>query len=75
MTTLECCANPAQTNLHEVKHVIGDSGSFVAEPCWNRICSRCHTHWYGHPDNLKKYSRAEWDELMSHAFDDCKVNP
>lgn len=70
MNILECCDKPAQTNLHEAKHVIGASGRYELELCWNRICTHCHTHWYGHPDSLKKYTRQEWDTLMNTAFDE-----
>ena len=65
---LTCCDKPAQTNLHETKHVISVSGRYELESCWNRICTRCHTHWYGAPDNLKKYSSKEWDVIMNTAF-------
>jgi hypothetical protein len=69
MNDLACCDNPAQTNLHEAKPVLVN-GRYELEPCWNRICTRCHTHWYGHPDNLKKYTNKEWDLLMNSAFDE-----
>lgn len=69
MKNLECCANPAQTNLHETKPEIVN-GHYVAVPCWNRICTRCHTHWYGHPDSLTKYTKQEWDALMNTALED-----
>ena len=69
MKDLTCCDSPSQHNLHEVRHVIED-GRYVPVPCWNRICSRCQTHWYGHPDRLVKYTKQEWDALMNTAFDD-----
>lgn len=69
MNDLTCCDRPAQSNMHEVKHEIVD-GRYVATPCWNRICSNCYTHWYGHPDSLKKYSRKEWDLMMDKAFEE-----
>ena len=74
MNDLTCCANPAQTNLHEVKHVISKEGRYVAEPCWNRICTRCYTHWYGHPESLKKYIRQQWDEMINKTFEKDAVN-
>lgn len=70
MTTLDCCDKPAQTNMHEFKHVLNSNGRYQAEPCWNRICSNCYTHWYGHPENLKKYTRKQWDEMIEKAINE-----
>ena len=69
MNDLTCCDKPAQTNLHEVKYEIVD-GRYVAVPCWNRVCTRCFTHWHGSPDNLKKYSSKEWGVMMNTAFEE-----
>jgi hypothetical protein len=70
MNILDCCAKPAQHNLHEKKHELNEQGRYVAALCWNRLCSSCYTHWYGHPDNLKRYTRQEWDALINTAFDE-----
>jgi hypothetical protein len=66
-TLMECCKNPAQYNMHEFRYEIVD-GKYAAIPCWNRICTNCFTHWYGHPDNLKRYTKQEWDKMIEDNF-------
>jgi len=67
ITSMECCKNPAQYNMHEFRYEIVD-GRYAAIPCWNRICTNCFTHWYGHPDNLKRYTGKEWDKMIEDNF-------
>ena len=67
---MTCCKNPAQYNMHEFKYSPNENGYHYPEPCWNRVCTNCYTHWYGHPDKLKKYTRKEWDAMIEGSFND-----
>lgn len=69
MKILDCCSRPAQANLYEVKYEIVD-GRYAGIPCWNRICTNCYAHWYGHPDRLTKFTKQEWDLLINSTFDE-----
>ena len=31
----------------------------------NRHCRRCQMHWYGPPNNVKTFTKAEWDKWAS----------
>lgn len=57
----DCCKRPSIAVLHEKKPVISQEGRYVFEPCLNKICTNCHTHWYGHPDSVKQFTSKEWD--------------
>ena len=68
-----CCNRPSITTMHEFKTVINADGRYEKESCINRLCTNCYTHWYGHPDSLKTYTKSEWDEMVNHCFDDCRI--
>jgi hypothetical protein len=60
----QCCERPAVSSLdHTVSHV-----DRTVEERVNRICLMCGAHWYGPPEAVKQYTRAEWDELMESAL-------
>ena len=60
----QCCERPAVSSLdHTVFHA-----DRTTEERVNRICLVCRTHWYGPPEAVKQYTRAEWDELMESAL-------
>ena len=65
---LLCCIKPSQTNMHEIQYNFVEN-SYKPTICWNRICLTCYTHWYGSPNNLKKYTKKEWDNYINASFD------
>jgi hypothetical protein len=40
----------------------------------NRLCSKCYQHWYGPEGDVKESTRAEWDEIMAHIFDEDRAS-
>jgi hypothetical protein len=34
----------------------------------NRCCTKCYTHWFGAPGEVREYTRKEWDGLMETAI-------
>jgi len=60
----QCCERPAVSSLdHTVFHV-----DRTTEERVNRVCLKCGAHWYGPPEAVKQYTRAEWDSLMESAL-------
>jgi len=34
----------------------------------NRCCTKCFKHWYGEENNVKSFSKIEWDKWINSAF-------
>ena len=57
-TTPPCCARQSIAVM-DYKWPIFDEATNKIKV--NRICLRCYTHWFGFADNVKQYTRKEWD--------------
>lgn len=61
--TTPCCAKPAIQTMDYVRHAPGDWDN--PEPRVNRVCIRCWAHWFGPPEAVRQFTRAEWDAYVS----------
>lgn len=60
-----CCKRPAIATMDYVKH--SPANWNCGEPRINRVCTTCWTHWFGEPNEVKQFTRAEWDRLLEAA--------
>lgn len=61
---MTCCARQSITNLDHTSPLFQSMGAH--ESITNRVCINCYTHWYGSGLSVKRYSRQEWDALVSN---------
>jgi hypothetical protein len=64
---VNCCNKQRIQALSHKRAVIGDDGHYQDLPHVNKICLSCGSHWYGLPDDVKFYTRKEWDAWIESA--------
>lgn len=61
-----CCKRPSIARMDYTKHTPRDIGAGYDEsPRINRVCTHCYTHWFGHPSEVKTYTRQQWDSWIN----------
>lgn len=62
---MACCKRPAVATMDYLKWSPNRLIGMDSEPRVNRCCTTCWTHWFGHPNAVKQYTRAEWNEYVA----------
>lgn len=57
------CVNPSIAIMDHIKGYRDEQVSIV-----NRCCTKCFKHWYGEENNVKSFSKIEWDKWINSAF-------
>jgi hypothetical protein len=61
--TSNCCNKQSIANLDHLK--ASPSNWHNSTPIVNRVCLHCYSHWYGEAENIKQYSKKEWDKYIN----------
>ena len=64
---MTCCKKPSVANMDHVKAVPSEKGFWDTTQMVNRCCTHCYKHWYGPTENVKEYTRKEWDAWIASA--------
>ena len=60
------CARPAIATMDYVKRT-GDQWEHQ-EPRINRCCTQCWAHWFGPPEAVTYFTKAQWHAEMADVF-------
>lgn len=60
---MTCCKNPDVKNLDGWTGWLPGMGTRIV----NRVCLKCKTHWHGYGDDVREYTRQEWDQLLEES--------
>ena len=63
-----CCSRQSIANLDHKKWTHNSIDPNETEWVVNRVCIHCYRHWYGPENNVKVYSKSEWDKWMDEAL-------
>ena len=62
--TPKCCEKPNVCTMDYLSYSLADRYA-TATPRINRVCIRCHTHWFGRRNRVRQYRSKEWDALIA----------